>query len=351
MLLLSLQFSCVKEPIEEQSSRRTVLFYLGVDNNLQAETDAKIKALASGWNHPESKLVIYRDQGATASLMEVTAHGTVVVKKYPSENSAARETLRRTIRDVMMLYPAQDYGLVVFSHGTGWLPQGMFSRSIIADSPSKSEMEISDFAYAMSDCHFKFVLFEACLMAGVEVAWELRNKTDYVVASASEMISPGFTDIYPTVREYLFLPEPDLIGAARTYYEHWNSKSGFSRSATISVLRSAGMQRLAEAVYPILKSAREVGPDQVACFDNSDYTNLYSDLDDYLRLKTEVPEQYVEFRQALDEVVAYQAATPYIFNRRLNAHCGLSIYLTHPLLPELNKAYKQTSWYRKMNSK
>ncbi len=71
-------------------------------------------------------------------------------------------------------------------------------------------MEISDFAAALGDCHFDFIVFEACFMAGVEVAWELREKTDYVVASAAEILSPGFTDIYGELRDCLFLPQPDL---------------------------------------------------------------------------------------------------------------------------------------------
>ena len=33
-------------------------------------------------------------------------------------------------------------------------------------------------------------------MAGVEVAYALRNKTDYLLASSAELLSPGFVPIY-----------------------------------------------------------------------------------------------------------------------------------------------------------
>ena len=90
--------------------------------------------------------------------------------------------LKRVINDVTRLYPAKSYGLIVFSHGSGWLPPHTLvngSRSIIIDNDN--EMEITDFAMALPDHLFEFIIFEACNMAGIEVAYELRNKAAYIM--------------------------------------------------------------------------------------------------------------------------------------------------------------------------
>lgn len=349
MLLLG---ACMEEmpPEAPASYQRTVLVYMGGDNNLSAETDAKLNALASGWERSDCRLIIYQDKGGAPCLYEVTGEGIKRVVTYPDENSASGSTLRRTIRDMLLRYPAKSYGLVVFSHGTGWLPQGMYphSRSIIADG--KNEMEISDFADALGDCHFDFIVFEACFMASVEVAWELREKTDYVVASAAEILSPGFTDIYGELRDCLFLPQPDLPGFARLYYNHYNGLTGFDRSATISVIRTSEMGVLAEALRPILLNGKEVDPREAVYYDRSSgATYLYSDLGDYLRLKSGSAEEYAAAVRAMERTVVYRAATPYMLGRELKAHSGLSVYIPRAAAPELNAYYSETGWYDIIN--
>ena len=47
-------------------------------------------------------------------------------------------------------------------------------------------MEITDFAMALPDHLFEFIIFEACNMAGIEVAYELRNKAAYIMASSAQ---------------------------------------------------------------------------------------------------------------------------------------------------------------------
>lgn len=41
-------------------------------------------------------------------------------------------------------------------------------------------------------------------MSGIEVAYELRNKTDYLLASSAELLVPGYAPVYPTAFQYLF---------------------------------------------------------------------------------------------------------------------------------------------------
>lgn len=54
-----------------------------------------------------------------------------------------------------------------------------------------AEMELEEFAAAIPDGQLDFIVFEACLMAGVEVAYVLRGKTDYILSSAAEIVSPA----------------------------------------------------------------------------------------------------------------------------------------------------------------
>lgn len=81
-------------------------------------------------------------------------------------------------------------------------------------------------------------------MAGLEVAYELKDKTQYIVGSSAEMLSPGFTPVYQQMFPLLYKKEADLPAVATAYYDYYNSMEGDNRSATISVIQTSGLEML-----------------------------------------------------------------------------------------------------------
>lgn len=157
--------------------------------------------------------------------------------------------------EIQDLYPARQYGLILFSHSSGWMPQNTLteprksSRSILNDNGD--EMEMIDFAKSIPPKMFEFIIFESCFMSGIEVAYELRNKTNYIVASSTEIISPGFTSIYPNSLQHIWKNTPDLISFAKDYFYYYNSLEGLFRSATISVIDTRQLEALASYINAI----------------------------------------------------------------------------------------------------
>ena len=237
---------------------RTLLVYLGGDNNLDAETYDKLVQIKNGWEDgTDGNIIVYQDTPFKDSprLMEIdgkSEKGYITIHTYDQENSASPQVLKRVINDVTRLYPAKSYGLIVFSHGSGWLPPHTLvngSRSIIIDNDN--EMEITDFAMALPDHLFEFIIFEACNMAGIEVAYELRNKAAYIMASSAPVVSPGFTPIYAGSISCLLEENADLQRFAENYFHYWNLMEGDKRSATISIIKTAGLSNLANLIRQI----------------------------------------------------------------------------------------------------
>lgn len=352
--------------------RRTVLVYLAGDNSLSDEVREKMDALVAGWHNAQDNLLIYqdsRDVDGTPSLMKVEVGEagayTEVVKEYPEANSADPEIFSAVLRDVISGYPAPSYGLLLFSHGTGWLPEGRYTnlqqersggsslRSIMEDNGR--EMAIAGFAAAIPDGQFDFIVLEACLMASVEVAYELRGKADYLLASSAEILSPGFTPVYPAVLDALFRqPEADLPAVARSYYDHCNSLDPPYRSATVSVVRLERMDALAEAmreVYACCPDSPEKAAVEVQCFDRG-AERLFFDLGDWLDYldagDAGARNAVVTAREKLAEVVICKAATSYFVNLPVSSHSGLTTYVAQRAYPSLNRAWEQTEWGRFM---
>ena len=71
-------------------------------------------------------IVYYAPAGSPPELLRIKEENGVVkkihLKDYEKQNSADPDVMRSVIGEVVSQYPADSYGLVLWSHGTAWLP-------------------------------------------------------------------------------------------------------------------------------------------------------------------------------------------------------------------------------------
>jgi hypothetical protein len=95
-------------------------------------------------------------------------------------------------------YPASNYVLVLWDHGNGWYP-GYRASAIFIDDSHGHEMGVAggELAQAMVGVkqalgkRVRILAFDACLMGMVEVAAEVRDVCDYMVASEAMVPTDG----------------------------------------------------------------------------------------------------------------------------------------------------------------
>ena len=394
--LLLLLCSCSETvPEDFPHPGRTVVAYLAADNDLAGETEARIAALAAGRRGARGgELLIYTDSPSGARLLRVLPDGsTETVAVYGTENSASAEVLGRVLREVQVAYPSDGYGLLFFSHGSGWLPQGALqnpcrgrlprmtlaapaSRSVGWDDkpedvvPGESpheEMELEAFVAAIPDGFLDFIAFEACLMAGAEVAYALRDKADCMLASSAELLSPGFTPVYEGSLKYLLdasRPAAECLTAfGQAYMRHVETLQGVYRSATLSVVELKEMEALAARTAGLLPLS-VCESDITADLQHFDRPGSYGDLPAVARyfdleacaLRAATPVQSAALREQLERTVVWQAHTgrfmvagdDYLrYNGfDIETHSGLTVYVPREGLETLNEAYRRTAWCR-----
>lgn len=341
------------------------MVWLAGDNNLYSEVSSKISALAEGFrnsNNENCRLIIYADyRGHYPQLIEIDATGEQqIIETYPAQNSASSETLHRVLLKMKEIAPAEKYGLIIFSHATGWLPQGSLenptledktlSRSICDDNGD--QMPLSEFAEAIpSELDLDYIIFENCFMSGVEVAQALQGKTHRILASSAEILSPGFQEIYGKSFEKLLSTYPDLSGFASDYYLYRMEKSGNYRSATVSVLNLDNMKTLTNLANSIFAQSDDLNDDELEAmqrFNRHSYT-LFFDLEEYLTMLA--LERKTEIKTTIEGVVEYRSATPefmptYSHGFQIRMHCGLTVYIPQEIFPALNQEYEKTDWYK-----
>ena len=344
------------------SDRRTILVYLGTDNEFRAEAAQKIEMLTSNWSKTmDGNLLVYADAGKKPVLVHIyhtERRGNVAdtIETYLPENSANPATLARVLHKAKEYRPAASYGLVVLSHGSGWLPAEMSEpsirlKSIIQDKNTAEKydyMELSDFAGAIP-YKLDFIIFDACFMGSVEVCYELKDKADYIVASPAEVLAPGF--VYTTMMQHLFAPVPNVMAVAREFYEFYDNQRRGIRSATVSVVNTACLEELASVVKDITQQnmlSEDLENIQTFGFGAQ---KIYFDLGDYLQKLS--PENANRIQAAFAPCVTYKACTENYYSagvntlRPIRTFSGLSVYIPQTAYPQANEAYAKLKWAKR----
>lgn len=367
IFILSSFLSCSDEvPVPDPSDNpvnRTVLIYMAADNNLSTFAYNNIDLILKGAtaaNLGGGNLLVYFDPiDQTPQLLHITKGKDgkavqTVIKTYEEQNSVSPTVLRNLIDEVVKDYPAESYGLVLWSHGTAWFPSTIFSMLRSFGQDGSDVMEIDQLQAALPDKVFDFILFDACYMASTEVIYALRNKADYIIGSPTETMAYGFP--YEKILTPMFQETIDLESICREFYEYYDQQDDY-RSGTVSLSATAPMQKLAGIVKEIVNGKEEtiynLPINEMQHLEHLTGTlHALYDLDDYIR-RLATPEQYAKFSECLDEVVLYKQHTPsatYTYGRgtqvAIHHFSGHSIYVPQKALNSLNEWYKKTDWYK-----
>ena len=363
----------------EVHPKRNILFYIGGDSNLSNEAYEKINKIRSGWQPGKGEMIIYvdhkEDGACLLRISDVKGSNNYfrfdTIQYYGKENSADHAVVSRVINKMKQDYPADSYGMIFFSHASGWLPEGMLAqpRSLVIDDGGsvRHEMEYYDFAAAIPDKQFDFIILEACLMADVISMYELRNKTKYVLASSAEIVSPGFTYIYE--KEIMGLYDTKnhvssvLTGFAQAYYDSITTRykvNDDNCSTTMSIIKMDEMESLASVTKTTLQGISidetSLTISDIQTFDRpyglisgAQKKSRYFDLADVL--ENLVPEtRYNSFIDRMEKTVIWKASTERFLlgdnGFYIKRHCGLSTYIEQDAYPFLNSVYRNSSWYK-----
>lgn len=207
------------EPTLER--KRTVLMYLFQDSNLWEALTQNINDVEQGWNNDsDGTMLIYVDPstritqfGGKPVLLEIKHDKTdviisKVVKVYQDKDATDAEVFKKAQQDAIDMYPAQSYGLIISGHGDGFFVNYDTKGMSGSDRWSKKGLDVDVMANNLAT-HYDFIILDACLMAEATTLYELRDKTDFVMASAE--LSPGDGFAYSSALNALFTqPRADL---------------------------------------------------------------------------------------------------------------------------------------------
>lgn len=389
-------------------TRKVMLLYSAGYNSLSSYLKSDIEDLCGGWlpkdRRSEDVILVYSHFPEKGGNYNVPACPTLV-RLYGNElNEVIRDTLVVFDSDVISssaeqlsevltyvkeTFPARSYGMVFSSHATGYLPAGFYSKpdkytfdnaiffsqghrkgwslrpvpyveleqdpglpavkSVGQDVSGNIsyEMDIQDFARAIP-MKLDYLLFDACLMGGIEVAYELAGKCDVVGFSQAEVLAEGFN--YSTLTTHLLgnKPKSDPTSVCRDYFEQYINQSGVYQSATISLIDCTSLKPLVTICADLFdrysSEISRIRSSDVQRFYRSSHHWFY-DLESILVNAGINNIELQELRHALEGCVIYKGATPNFMNEfAINTFSGFSMYLPSHGNRELDKFYKTLKW-------
>lgn len=314
--------------------------------------------------------------------------------------AASSSTMRQVLTYVKDEFPAKGYGLVFSSHGSGWLPAGYYyspsrfenahkgevgtSRQGIAaqsvghprlpvpegDLPDTDpfygmtrsigqdyiyikgsyyghEMSVSEFADAIP-YHLDYLLFDMCFTGGVEVAYGLKDKADYLGLSPAEVLADGMFN-YTKITSFLLNREtPDLEGLFKDSFEMYDKQSGVYRSSTVNLVRTSGLDNLASVCARMINEYSDALADAPVDDIQGYYRqgrHYFYDLVDIFEKCGASKADLEDLDKAVDGCVIYKNSTgQFLEEFDIKAYSGFSMYLPCAGTPLLDLYYRKEVW-------
>lgn len=364
--------SCHKDEPKSIEPSRTVLIYAVASNNLSSylakDVAEMIEAAPSipglGKN---IRVLLYSvaSQNATqATLAELSknADQTWTFRDLKSYDRSVFSTdpvrMKQVYADVAAMAPADNFGLVFWSHGTGWLPEFKshevpgLQKSFGWDSYQNvtDKCDIIELADAIPDRMFDYIWFDACYMMGIEVAYQLRRKCDFIGGYPTEDWNPGMN--YDQTLPCLASATPDLEGAAQAFFDYYNSAN---MAVTVSLISTDGLENLAAVTAEIYATGtRPTSAYGFQDYGRSPYRGLY-DFGQFTRAylsadnDAENAQLLADFDAALGSVLAFGGCSSKDFYGNTNAfdpdiYSGMSCHFPDKSSEEEEEYFRQLDW-------
>ncbi len=371
--------SCKKETVEEETQTKWVVIgYMDGNNNLDEGNNGTsyvikdVQDLESIGSSDEVKIIVAvgsKKKGGIVKYYYIEKHqdelpdslSSKVLMDLGTKDMSDKRTLKDFLQYVKDNYEAEHYLLVIDDHGGGW--QGCCVDEV---NGAGSLMPVQDIRSALQEVglHPEVIVFHACLMSMVEVTYELKEVTDYVVASEFSM--PMLSVLNPQSWLAALSSNPDMSSLdvarniAKAVYDEGVRQGKTVHMAVIKTdeITSLGA-KLGNLANNLVTQTGDYANEIYEAWGNTHV----SDLDDpnnvdvrefVLNLKNEPNIGNIQvIKDAIDSVVSkLNDAVPYTWTNAQMTRGGLTVYLPidHSVFAADSAKYvslkfKETNWF------
>lgn len=358
----------------------TAIIYMAGENNLARFVDSDSLEIAKGLSGiPEdARVVVFIDDAKSSRICVGTKKEPLQTVRTFMDNVISTDSaeMADVLGEIFKTYPAEHYGITFWSHASGWVEHPVASRvrrrSYGIDNGRRDpysydglEMNITTLANVLAQFpHTDYIFFDACFMQCVEVAYELRKVTDWVIGSPAEI--PGTGAPYQYLMSEMCSAKFNAEKFIDIYYDYYETGEGHStyHGVEISTARTAHLEALAAATRPLIlklygnrKEASLTGVQRYCPRDGDDYYTEYYDIENLFYRNVD-EETYEQWLAAFAEAVPFALMSELWYTALQNQHYLTVADMEHTgcmsmFTPgvrfddarEWNTAYHSYAWY------
>ncbi|MBR2318594.1 MAG: hypothetical protein IKA52_02840 [Bacteroidaceae bacterium] len=362
---------------------RTLLVYLMAENNLTDYLDGDFSEVRlAAYDIPDDvRLFVYFDNSDATRLPALYQYhpynGKIVenvVYMFDTDVCSSDVNVLGKVLDVVFEnYPTEAFDLIMGSHSDGWIryqSKSAPSRALGVDNGKNDTsnditktIEIEELAELLEQQPVKVdrLMFDACLMQGVEVAYALRNAANWIIGSPAEI--PAYGAPYDKMVPLFF---DTAAGVDDIMYEYKKAYDNLDYAVVLSAVNTSYMQEFANSTSQNVKRYFGVDntndysgclaylPDGVYTSDIKRYPSYY-DINAVMK-RVLADTDYAEWKAVLDKVVFYRMVSNSkkvysdIINKYFDIYSdfvGLSMYLPRNRSKNeyFNELFRTTEWY------
>lgn len=391
--------SCSDEAVDvDEVNKQTVLLFFPyasqitdwgyLENNL-ADIKSAIRS-RKGMNN--TKLFLFYSPDINSSyLAEITYDPSQTdsvretkIAEYTDKSYRTTEGLASILKTVKQKGEALNYAMIIGGHAVGWTDyddwtsypyrakrngvSGTYPNSIgisFGDDPTQPTSrffggliegyDISNStlveAIKAADMKMQYIFFDACYMGEAEVAYELREVTNYLIASPTEVMGSGYP--YHTGWQYLNSATPTYASITSAFYDYYSTHT-LQPWGTLSVIDCRQMDALAAIMKEINQqyTITDNALSGVQIMDGFSPTMSY-DLGNYIDSLHVDGELLSRFTTQLATTIKSKVTTEYgrsylgvgVTSFKINDYSGITISdpSTHPAVL---KGRSKCAWYQ-----
>lgn len=291
LLLLSLlAMGCSNDNDDSNSVKsRTVMVYFNAENNLSSFAAEDFEELVEGSKDlaDNCNLLVFVDAMSNPVIYKVKNGEKEVLKSYETDIDASdKDNMLEVFQTMVAACPADEYATVFWGHGDGPIISKSPHLSTNENEPTsygadhnsnksydfedETWIDIPELASVMKQLpKQEFILFEACCMQNIEVAYELRHSTKYIIGATSE--TPSFGAPYQTTTKIFGYSDVesackmivDDYQGNNNQWEEWRRRYKIN-NVCMSVIKTAEMESLLTATKEALNTISGSKPLEVS---------------------------------------------------------------------------------------
>ena len=365
--------SCGKDPIIKDTEH-TLFIYMPWSSNLTSYFHQNIedfeKAVKKGVLKENRVVVFFMSSPSKAALFELKYDkGNCIrdtLKEYTNPAFTTANGISSILNDIIGFAPAKRYSMTISCHGLGWLPVSSASRStgqknhweyegvpltrFFGGTTSEYQTDITTLAEGIANAGLKmeYILFDDCYMSSIEVAYDLKDVTHYLIGCPTEVMAYGYP--YADIAQHL-IGNINYSGIRDGFISFYNNYT-IMPCGTIGVIDCSQIENLASVmreinqIYTLDPALRNdiqpmCGYFPVLFFDMGDYvaklcpdSDLLSKFED--QLERTVPSMYKGHTSTY-----YSASRGQVI---INSYSGVTI--SDPSTNPRASLKTETAWYK-----